>query len=97
MEKYTGVIDPNLQEEARKLLTEFEKELKEIKDYKNGKPIDGIDEKGYCAGLLNYGQPIEDYQEQLKGAIIFIREFLLQEVEKWTIIQRADSTGAYFI
>ena len=82
MLKYSGDINPNLQEEARKLLTEFEKELKEIKDFENGKSIDGIDENGYCAGILNYGQPTEDYQEQLRGAIIFIREFLLQEVEK---------------
>ena len=80
--KYSGDIDPNLQEEARKLLTEFEKELKEIKAFEKGIAIDGIDEDGYCAGLLNYGQPIEDYQEQLKGAIIFIRAFLLQEVEE---------------
>lgn len=80
--KYSGNIDPNLQEEARKVLTEFEEELKEIEDFKNGKLIDGIDEDGYCAGTLNYGQPIEDYQEQLRGAIIFIRAFLLQEVEE---------------
>ena len=82
MLKYTGLIDPNLREEARKLLTEFEKELKETEDFENGKLVDGIDEDGYCAGLLNYGQPIEDYQEQLRGAIIFIRAFLLQEVEE---------------
>lgn len=75
--KYSGIIDPNLQEEARKMLTEFEKELKEIEDFKNGKLIDGIDENGYCVGILNHGQPIEDYQEQLRGAIIFIRVFLL--------------------
>lgn len=61
--------------EVEHWLSALKNELNQITEYRNGKTVDGIDENGYCAGILNHGQPIDDYEEQLKGAIYFIFEF----------------------
>lgn len=59
----------------RDWLLELKKELKEIENFTEGKSIEGIDDSGYCTGILNYGQPIKDYREQLRGAMYFINIF----------------------
>ena len=66
---------PEFEEIIQNWLVELRKELKEISDYENGEDVEGIDVYGYCDGILNHDKLIEDYREQLKGAISFINRF----------------------
>lgn len=63
------------EEIIQKWLFELRKELKDIDDFEKGKSVDGIDDVGYCTGILSYGQSAIKYREQLKGAIYFITKF----------------------